>query len=249
MGDGAIVEFGSVVDAVACVVAVQKAITEGQAQSPPDQRIVFHMGVNLGDVVVDGDDLLGDRVNVAARLEQLAEPGGVLVSGTAYDHLQGRLGLPLDYAGEQRVKNVARPVRAYRVRPDGWPGGSAMPWGRLRPLAAAALVLLTAIGAGWWAWHSVGPPAPALPDTPSVAVLPFANPTGDARLGRLADGMVGDLIAEVGWFGLFVIARSSSFRFRGREHDTRHIGRELGVGLSWKAVSKAMDRGCAPRSA
>ena len=119
MGDGAIVEFASVVDAVACAVAIQKVVAEPQAKTPADRRIVFRIGINLGDVVVEGDDLLGDGVNVAARLEQLCEPGGVLVSGTAYDHLQGRLGLPLEFTGEQQVKNIARPVRAYRVRLDG----------------------------------------------------------------------------------------------------------------------------------
>src|SRR3954464_826655 len=121
MGDGAIVEFASVVDAVACAVAVQKAVADRQAKSPPERRIVFRIGVNLGDLVVEGDDLLGDGINVAARLEQLCEPGGVLVSGTAFDHLQGRLGLPLEFTGEQQVKNIARPVRAYRVRLDGKP--------------------------------------------------------------------------------------------------------------------------------
>src|SRR3954453_1056013 len=119
MGDGAIMEFASVVDAVACAVAVQKAVADGQAKSPPGRRIVFRIGVNLGDLVVEGDDLLGDGVNVAARLEQLCEPGGVLVSGTAFDHLQGRLGLPLEFTGAQQGKNNARPVRAYRVRLDG----------------------------------------------------------------------------------------------------------------------------------
>jgi class 3 adenylate cyclase len=119
MGDGALVEFGSVVDAVACAVAVQRGVAEQQAETPPERRIVFRIGINLGDVVVEGEDLLGDGVNIAARLEQLCEPGGVMVSGTAYDHLQGRLGLPLEDAGEQQVKNIARPVRAYRVRLDG----------------------------------------------------------------------------------------------------------------------------------
>ena len=112
MGDGAIVEFASVVDAVACAVAVQKAVADAAGQvAARAQRIVFRIGVNLGDVVVEGDDLLGDGVNVAARLEQLCEPGGVLVSGTAFDHLQGRLELPLEFTGEQQVKNIARPVR------------------------------------------------------------------------------------------------------------------------------------------
>ena len=116
MGDGAIVEFGSVVDAVACAVAIQEGLGAQQADMPADRRIVFRIGVNLGDVVVEGDDLLGDGVIVAARLEQLCEPGGVLVSGTAYDHLQGKLDRPLEFLGEQQVKNIARPVRVYRVR-------------------------------------------------------------------------------------------------------------------------------------
>src|SRR3954469_16666010 len=116
MGDGAIIEFASVVDAVACAVAVQKAVADRQAKSPPERRIVFRIGVNLGDLVVEGDDLLGDGINVAARLEQLCEPGGVLVSGTAFDHLQGKLPCQLDDLGERRLKNIERLVRVYAVR-------------------------------------------------------------------------------------------------------------------------------------
>ena len=147
MGDGAIAEFGSVVDAVACAVAIQKDAAARQAETPPERRIVFRMGVNLGDVVVEGEDLLGDGVNVAARLEQLCEPGGVLVSGTAYDHLQGRLGLPLEFIGEQRVKNIERPVRTYRVGVNGTAvRPAARSWRRLRGrLVAAALALLVVV--------------------------------------------------------------------------------------------------------
>jgi class 3 adenylate cyclase len=119
MGDGVIVEFASVVDAVACAVAVQKAVATQQTGLPPERRIVFRVGVNLGDVVVEGDDLLGDGVNVAARLEQLCAPGGVLVSGTAYDHLQGKLECSFEYSGERQLKNIERPVRVYRVVSDG----------------------------------------------------------------------------------------------------------------------------------
>jgi class 3 adenylate cyclase len=119
MGDGALVEFGSVVDAVACAVAVQKEVGARQSDVPPERRIVFRIGINLGDVVVEGEDLLGDGVNVAARLEQLCPPGGVLVSGTAYDQLQGKLDVSLEFAGEQHVKNIARRVRTYRVQLDG----------------------------------------------------------------------------------------------------------------------------------
>jgi class 3 adenylate cyclase len=119
MGDGAIVEFGSVVDSVACAVAIQKQVAIHQRDTGPERRIVFRIGINLGDVVVAGEDLLGDGVNVAARLEQLSPPGGVLISGTAYDQLRGKLDLPLDFAGEQRVKNISQPVRTYSVRMEG----------------------------------------------------------------------------------------------------------------------------------
>ena len=119
MGDGSIVEFGSVVEAVACAVAVQKGVADHQTGVSPERRIVFRIGINLGDVVVDADDLLGDGVNIAARLEQICEPGSIMISGTAYDHLQGKLDLPLEATGEQRVKNIDRPIRAYRMRLDG----------------------------------------------------------------------------------------------------------------------------------
>ena len=127
MGDGLIVEFASVVDAVACAVAMQQAVAGRQAETPMDRRIVFRIGINLGDVVVEDEDLLGDGVNIAARLEQICEPGGVLVSGTAFDQIQGKLGLPLEFTGEQRVKNISRPVRAYRVRLDGGSRRSLLP--------------------------------------------------------------------------------------------------------------------------
>jgi class 3 adenylate cyclase len=193
MGDGAIVEFGSVVDAVACAVAIQKAVADRQAKSPPDRRIAFRIGVNLGDVVVDGDDLLGDGVNVAARLEQLCEPGGVLVSGTAFDHLQGRLGLPLEFTGEQQVKNIARPVRAYRVRLDGMPpswvcatrdGSVATPWpqaslcsssSRLRPGAGGGGRPARLLGRpcptshrSWFCRSTTSPAMSALADLPTA---------------------------------------------------------------------------------
>ena len=111
MGDGMLIEFGSIVDAVACAVAIQKELADPAADASPSRLLVLRIGINLGDIVVDGDDVLGDAVNIAARLEQLCEPGGVLISGTAYDHMQGKLGLPLDFVGEEQVKNIERPVR------------------------------------------------------------------------------------------------------------------------------------------
>jgi class 3 adenylate cyclase len=189
MGDGAIAEFGSVVDAVACAVAVQSGVAARQARVAPERRIVFRIGINLGDVVVEGEDLLGDGVNVAARLEQLCEPGGVMLSGTAYDHLQGKLDLPLEFAGEQHLKNIDRPVRTYRVRLDGIRVASSPSRGRrygwMLPTAAVALLaLVLAGGAIWWLW----PEAPAFIGRPSIAVLPFDNLGGDEATGRLAAG-------------------------------------------------------------
>jgi hypothetical protein len=136
MGDGAIVEFASVVDAVACAVAVQKAVATQQTGVPTERRIVFRVGVNLGDVVVEGDDLLGDGVNVAARLEQLCAPGGVLVSGTAYDHLQGKLECSFEYSGERQLKNIERPVRVYRVASDGAAPAAALVATPAKPVVA-----------------------------------------------------------------------------------------------------------------
>jgi class 3 adenylate cyclase/TolB-like protein len=235
MGDGVLVEFASVVDAARCAVLIQRGMAEREAEVPEDQRLRFRIGINLGDVIHEADgDLYGDGVNVAARLEQLAEPGGVVVSGTAYDHLQGKLDLPLEFAGEQRVKNIERLVRAYRVRLD----GAAIRFGsrRIRRLGrwavatALGLFLLVVAAAGGWWWRQAGEPAgPALPDKPSIVVLPFDNLTGDERLGRLADGMVENIIADLPRHGLFVIARGTSFAYRDKPHDARSIGRELGV--------------------
>jgi TolB-like protein/class 3 adenylate cyclase len=232
MGDGAIVEFASVVDAVACAVAIQKAVADRQGNTLPERRIVFRIGINLGDVVVDGDDLLGDGVNVAARLEQLCEPGGVLVSGTAFDHLQGRLGLPLEFTGEQQVKNIARPVRAYRVRLEGVSTGRSAAWAPSRRTqrrlltAAAALFAAVFLGGVWHLWP-VEPPA----GKPAIAVLPFENLGGDAATGRLAGGITEDIITDLARFrDLDVIARNSTAVYEGKPVDVRQVGKDLGVG-------------------
>jgi TolB-like protein/class 3 adenylate cyclase len=229
MGDGALAEFGSVVDAVACAVAVQKAVAEQQADVPTERRIVFRIGVNLGDVVVEGDDLLGDGVNIAARLEQICEPGGVMISGTAYDHLQGKLGLLMEFAGEQRLKNIDRPIRTYRIR-----RGAALP--RVLPFrsitrrglaAAAAVLLLIASGVGWWLWPA--PPADA--SKPSIAVLPFNNLGGDDATARLADGITEDIITDLARFPEFeVVSRNSTGIYKGKGVDVRQVGKDLGVG-------------------
>ena len=169
MGDGALAEFGSVVDAVSCALAVQAGTAARQAQVAPERRIVFRIGINLGDVVVEGEDLLGDGVNIAARLEQLCEPGGVMISGTAYDHLKGKLNVPLDYAGEQRVKNISQPVRTYAVRIAGGQRGRLWRIRLLPPLAAPRGRSCRSVARDRF-WHLVVPadrdrhrPSPRLP--------------------------------------------------------------------------------------
>src|SRR5215213_5839028 len=203
MGDGALCEFPSVVDAVACAVTIQRGMAGREAAVLEAERIRFRIGINLGDVIREADgDLYGDGVNVAARLEQLAEPGGIVVSGTAFDHLRGGLGRAFASLGEQTLKNIERPVRAYRMVLGG-------------------------------AGDDDGPPerpALPLPDRPSLAVLPFDNLSGDAEQGYFADGMVEDIIAglsRIKW--MFVVARNSSFTYKGKAVDVTRVGRELGV--------------------
>ena len=205
---------------------------------------MFRIGVNLGDVVVEGDDLMGDGVNIAARLEQLCEPGGVLVSGTAYDHLQGRLGLPLEFTGEQQVKNIARPVRAYRVRLDGGPAGRSAAWApsrrtqrvRFWPYSrrlgwAAALVGIALVaGASWSAFMRPGAAPGTASALPSVAVLPFDDMSGQSAPGYFGDGVAEDIISMLSRVPeLRVVARNSSFTFKGKPVDVREVGEKLGV--------------------
>ncbi|UVC12250.1 tetratricopeptide repeat protein (plasmid) [Rhizobium sp. TH2] len=237
MGDGAIIEFGSVVDAVACAVEAQKRVAAAQVGTPPERFIRFRMGINLGDVVVDGDDLLGDGVNVAARLEQLCEPGGVFVSGTAYDQLQGKLGLPLEFIGEQHVKNISRPVRTYRVQFEGATRRRPTHTRQLR-YATAALVLLAAGAGAWWFQPWTGDVRTAtadrhvlaLPDKPSLAVLPFDNLSADPEQAYFADGMTEDLITDLSKLsGIFVTSRNSTFAYKGKSTNLRQIAEELGV--------------------
>ena len=198
-GDGVLVEFASVVDAVRCAVTVQQAMAERNTGVAADSRIELRIGVNLGDVIVEGDDLYGDGVNIAARIEALADAGGVFVSNTVYDHVRDRLPFVFEYLGERQVKNIARPIRVYRL---------------LLGEAAAT---------------SERPPLP-LPEKPSLAVLPFQNLSGDPEQEYFADGMVEEIttaIARLPW--LFVIARNSSFAYKGKPVDVKQVARELGV--------------------
>src|SRR5438067_3193789 len=203
-GDGLLLEFPSVVEAVACAVAVQRGMAERNVSTPEDQRIVFRIGINLGDIIVEEGDIHGDGVNVAARLEALAEPGGICISGTVRDHIGDRLDLTFDDLGDQNLKNIARPVRVFRVR-----------------VADAATTTASVKPA---------PPALALPDKPSIAVLPFQNMSGDPEQEYFVDGMVEEIItalSRIGW--LFVIARNSTSTYKGQTVDVKRVGRELGV--------------------
>ncbi|MFL5338321.1 MAG: adenylate/guanylate cyclase domain-containing protein [Geminicoccaceae bacterium] len=229
MGDGTLSVFDSVVDAVSCAAAIQRAAAERNKGASESEHLVMRIGVNLGDVVLQDDDVYGDGVNVAARLEPLCDPGGIMVSGTAFDHLQGKVNFPLEFAGEQQVKNISRPVRAYRARLDGI---AAPPPARhrrfglpLRPVAAAAAAVLLAVG-GWWVWSTQSaPPAHA-----SIAVLPFDNLGGDDATGRLAEGMTEDLITELTRFrALDVIARDATLVYKDKAVDVRQVGQALHV--------------------
>jgi class 3 adenylate cyclase/TolB-like protein len=254
MGDGALCEFGSVVDAVACAIAVQRGMAERAADTPEDERIRFRIGINLGDVVSDEGDLYGDGVNVAARLEQLAQPGGIVISGTAYDHLQGKLGCGFHDLGEQRVKNIARPVRAYRVVSEpaemsslagvsSWSRRSGMaitalgatrPAGWQRPAVGAVVALLVVAAGilGWLQpWQSSGEMAGVALDTRRVAVLPFANISADQADEYFADGLTEEMITQLSKIGrLSVIARTSVMKYKGTDQDIAEIGRALQVG-------------------
>jgi adenylate cyclase len=216
-GDGMLVEFASVVDAVRCAVAVQQAMPEGNSSVAADSRIELRIGINLGDVIVEGDDIYGDGVNIAARIEALADAGGVFVSNTVHDQVRDRLPFLFEDLGEQQVKNIARPVRVYRVRDVGTSAKN--------PSAPAPPVLL-------------------LPDKPSIAVLPFANMSGDPEQEYFADGMVEEIItalSRIRW--LFVIARNSSFTYKGKAVDVKQVARELGVRYVLEgSVRKAANR-------
>ena len=204
-GDGLLVEFPSVVDAVTCAARVQAAMGEHTAGDPEDKRIVFRVGINLGDVIVDGDDLFGDGVNVAARLEGICEAGGVYLSGSAYEQVADKCKLGFEDLGEKSVKNIARPVRVYRVLR---PGQNAIPCGPAVVPAKAGT-------------QSEGP---------SIAVLPFQNMSGDAEQEYFSDGITEDIITDLSKLsGLMVIARNSTFTYKGKPVDVREVGKRFGV--------------------
>jgi class 3 adenylate cyclase len=204
-GDGMLVEFASAVDAVRLSVEVQRSMAEQNAAVPQDQRIEFRIGIHVGDIIIDDNDIFGDGVNIAARLEGIAEPGGVCMSDDAYRQIRGKVKIACDDHGPQTLKNIAEPMRAWRVQLGGQNAAKAQPGSS----AAQA-------------------PALALPNKPSIAVLPFQNISGDPEQEYFADGMVEDIITGLSQFkSLFVIARNSSFTYKGKPVDVKRVGREL----------------------
>jgi len=212
-GDGMLVEFASVVDAVACAVSVQSKMVERNEVAGP--RINFRIGINIGDIIIDGDDMFGDGVNVAARVENECEPGGVYLSEDAFRQVRGKTEFVFDEVGERTLKNIDRPVRIYSVRMAEHEAGGP------RPTEVIAAPTRPPIKAD----NSL-----PLPDKPSIAVLPFQNMSGDPEQEYFADGIVEEIItslSRIRW--LFVIARNSSFTYKGRAIDVKQVGRELGV--------------------
>ena len=203
MGDGALVEFGSVVDAVACAVAIQKGLASRNAKLTADRRIELRIGINLGDVIIEGSDIYGDGVNVAARLQEIAAPGGIALSATAHEHAAPKVDVGFEDGGEHELKNIAKPVRIYH-----WSDDDAV---RQPDIAGAKDTL-------------------SLPDKPSIAVLPFTNMSGDLEQEYFAEGIGEDIITALSrfhWF--FVISRNSSFTYKGRAVEAKQVARELGV--------------------
>jgi TolB-like protein/tetratricopeptide (TPR) repeat protein len=256
-GDGALVEFASAVDAVECAVAIQAGMAEREAAEPEERRIRYRIGINIGDIVLEDGDIFGDGVNVAARLEGLAEPGGICVARNVYNQVEAKLHLAFEPMGDHRVKNIAKPITVYRVlpragaRPETGPAAIAWALRRHRPtaIAAAVAVVLAAGAAGVWyaLWRPSAPPPAAvaeiagsggaqakpalpLPDKPSIAVLPFDNLSGERRYERLADGITEDIITDLSRFhDLFVIARNSTEVYKGQPVDVRQVAGALGV--------------------
>ena len=229
MGDGALIEFPSASEAVQAAVEVQQAVVKHEQAQPTEERIRFRIGVSLGDVICEDGDIFGEGVNLAARLEQLAEPGGICITRNVHEQSRHRLPVGFVPMGRHRVKNVAEPVEVWRVQTDGVSAKARRKhYGVYRwrvPAAAVVLALLVA-GGGWWLW----PATPALATKSAIAVLPFDNLGEDAATGRLADGITEDVITDLSRFrDLTVIARNSTLKYKDRPVDMREVGRELGV--------------------
>jgi TolB-like protein/class 3 adenylate cyclase/Flp pilus assembly protein TadD len=246
-GDNLLAEFASVVDAVECAVEIQKELKIRNTDLPENRKMDFRIGINLGDVIEEEGKILGDGVNIAARLESLSDAGGICISGTAFDHIRNKLNLGYEYLGEQIVKNIALPVRMYKVLMEPDAAGKVIGEKRVKPgqwkrVAIGVLVTAMVVAAAVGIWKRYVPSAPEpeatskekmafpLPDRPSIAVLPFANMGGDPEQAYFADGITEDLITDLSKVaGLFVIARNSTFVYKGKTTDIREVAKTLGV--------------------
>jgi TolB-like protein/class 3 adenylate cyclase len=288
VGDNLLAEFAGAVDAVQCSVEIQKELKIRNAQLPENRRMEFRIGVNLGNMIEEGDKVFGDGVNVTLKLESLSAAGGVCISGAAYDYVKNRLGLRYEYLGEQSVKNIEKPVRVYRVLIDAkgwvsklsiWKGGAVRQWERLNPVVKV-IIALVAVGNAAWQIYPLffGSPLPIfskgkfvssssdkvskaekpspeqaasrdkmafpLPDIPSIAVLPFANMSGDPKQEFLCDGITEEIITALSKVPeLFVISRQSTFTYKGKPVKVKQVSEELGVRYVLEgSVQRSADR-------
>jgi adenylate cyclase len=259
-GDNVLAEFASVVDALKCAVQIQKEITERNFNLPENRKMEFRIGVNLGDVVEEGDRIYGDGVNIAARIESLAEPGGICISRTAFDQVKNKLNLGYEYLGEHAVKNIAEPVRVYRVLMEPEAAGKVIGEERSRPrrwrwaaMATAIAIVLVGGALGIWNFYMRPPPiepasvekmAYPLPDKPSIAVLPFKNLSGDPAQDHIVDGITDGIITGLSQTPeMFVIAQNSVFRYKGKPVKIQQVSEDLGVRYVLEgSVQRAGDR-------
>ena len=261
-GDNVLAEFASVVDAVRSAVEIQKELKSRNADLPENRRMEFRIGVNLGDVIEDGEQILGDGVNIAARLESLADAGGICISRTAYDHVENKLSLGYQYLGEQTVKNITKPVRVYRVLMEPEEAGKVLgekktkprQWQKTTLMVLAILIVVAAAFAIWRLYYrpttsplevaSKDKMAFPLPDKPSIAVLPFVNMSDDPKQEFFSDGLTEDLITALSKVpNLFVIARNSTFTYKGKHVKVQQVAEDLGVRYVLEgSIQKAGDR-------
>jgi adenylate cyclase len=260
-GDNVLAEFGSVVDAVQCAVEIQKELKNRNAQLPENRRMEFRIGVNLGDVIEEGDRIYGDGVNIAARLESLSEAGGICISGTAFDQVKNKINLGYKYLGEQTVKNILEPVRVYQVLMEPEAAGKVIGEKKAKPrqwqrvtigLVVAVIVVVAAVVV--WRLYFSPPPSEEvaskekmafpLPDKPSIAVLPFTNMSGDPKEEYFSDGLTEQIITSLSKFErLFVIARNSTFVYKGKPVKIQKVAEDLGVRYVLEgSVQKSGDR-------
>ena len=251
-GDSVLAEFASVVNAVQCAVEIQSVLKDENTNLPPERRMEFRIGVNLGDVMVEGEQIYGDGVNVAARLENLAEPGGICISGIVHDQVNTKLALSYADLGEQAVKNIAKPVSVFRVLNGAvtprrtrqiprryWRGGVLSLTGAA--IIVGTIVLVQNLSLKLPHTHASIPPQEKpelpLPSIPSIAVLPFTNLSGDPQQEYFSDGISDQLINNLSRLpGLFVIARNSSFAYKEKATNEQEIGKELGLSTCWRVA-------------